>query len=362
MKEPDWISEWGLAEQIARSYYLQTGRLLKTEVFLAEIQRKFNHNHDPHNGRFTFGPGGSSPPGSGGTRIGNRPLSGHGRSASSHAANASASSRPIVIAASRRAPSAHVAPAVSRSSVAHESLIVPSRNLRSHAASIPRGRNELHRMPNLDVVLFGPGVSLMPVPIPTFQTFDSAVRQASRMHDLDAVITGPQFDRTLIGSDTMHGQAVIGGRVYGKSAPGLYYFATVSGADGIKHLDFGKGDPSPTRVEVGIGGGVPMLLGGNDVPGYNIAWNAHRSQPGKGKNIVAYNSRLNTSAIFVQRDGQKGTNLRQIVDYIKSSGFDYALMFDGSGSTSLSYRGEQVISPDFERQPIIPLGIGFRSP
>ena len=57
MTEANWISERDLAAQIARAYYLRTGHLLKTEVFLPEIQRKFNHNHDPSNGQFTFGPG-----------------------------------------------------------------------------------------------------------------------------------------------------------------------------------------------------------------------------------------------------------------------------------------------------------------
>ncbi len=51
------ITEWELAKRLAQSYYLRTGHLHKTEVFLAEIQRKFNPNHDPSNGQFTFGPG-----------------------------------------------------------------------------------------------------------------------------------------------------------------------------------------------------------------------------------------------------------------------------------------------------------------
>jgi hypothetical protein len=60
MTEIRSISEWDLAQQIARSCYLRTGHLLKTEVFLEEIQRKFNPYHDPEDGRFTFGPGGIS--------------------------------------------------------------------------------------------------------------------------------------------------------------------------------------------------------------------------------------------------------------------------------------------------------------
>ena len=58
MDKSEWISEQDLARQIARSYYLETGRQVDPEVFLAEIQRKFNPNHDPDDGRFTFGPGG----------------------------------------------------------------------------------------------------------------------------------------------------------------------------------------------------------------------------------------------------------------------------------------------------------------
>jgi hypothetical protein len=53
------IQAWELAEQIARAYYLRTGAVLDTSVFLAEIERKFNPYHDPGNGQFTFGPGGS---------------------------------------------------------------------------------------------------------------------------------------------------------------------------------------------------------------------------------------------------------------------------------------------------------------
>ena len=56
-------SELDLAEELASGFYLRTGRLLKPEVFLAAIQRKFNPYHDPDDGRFTFGPGGG---GSGG--------------------------------------------------------------------------------------------------------------------------------------------------------------------------------------------------------------------------------------------------------------------------------------------------------
>lgn len=51
--------ELKLAEELASGFYLRTGRLLKSEVFLGELQRKFNPNHDPDDGRFTFGQGGA---------------------------------------------------------------------------------------------------------------------------------------------------------------------------------------------------------------------------------------------------------------------------------------------------------------
>lgn len=50
-------SEPELAEELAFGFYLRTGNLLRVEVFLGEIQRKFNPYHDPDDGRFTFAPG-----------------------------------------------------------------------------------------------------------------------------------------------------------------------------------------------------------------------------------------------------------------------------------------------------------------
>jgi hypothetical protein len=339
------------------AHYLRTGERLYGERAARFLELKFNPHHDPDDGRFTFKPGG------GNLAPRERRVIAASRTVSSRPAASHTPSRP---AASRSMPQVGAnrsvgATAAARGSVVQQATILPPAELRVRTRSVPKGRSELHRMPDMDVVIFGPGVSLSPVPVPTFDTFDSAVSMASRIHDLDAVITGPQFDLTLSGSNTLQGQAVIGGRVYGNSAPDYYYFATVSGADGTKHIEIGKGDPPPTRVEVGIGGGVPMLLGGKGVAGYNRAWNAHRKQPGNGKNIVAYNSTSNTVALFVQKDGSRGRTLSQMIDYIKNSGYDTALMFDGSGSTSLNYRGKQIISPELVRQPIIPLGLGFRS-
>ncbi len=65
-------SELELAEELASGFYLRTGRLLRPEVFLAELQRKFNPNHDPEDGRFTFGSGGGGFGGRAATQVSNR--------------------------------------------------------------------------------------------------------------------------------------------------------------------------------------------------------------------------------------------------------------------------------------------------
>lgn len=51
------------ATRRAFAYYLRTGRRLPDSEFESnslEIGRKYNQNHDPQNGQFTFGPGGSA--------------------------------------------------------------------------------------------------------------------------------------------------------------------------------------------------------------------------------------------------------------------------------------------------------------
>jgi hypothetical protein len=53
------FSALNLANQLAQGYYLRTAHLLRTEVFLQEIQQKFNSRHRPDNGQFDFGPSGS---------------------------------------------------------------------------------------------------------------------------------------------------------------------------------------------------------------------------------------------------------------------------------------------------------------
>lgn len=57
------------AARRAFAHYLRTGRRLPDSAFESnslEIGRKFNQNHDPQNGQFTFGPGGSASVGGGG--------------------------------------------------------------------------------------------------------------------------------------------------------------------------------------------------------------------------------------------------------------------------------------------------------
>ena len=48
------------AHRRAFEHYCRTGERLTTAPWQAKYERKFNPYHDPENGRFTFGPGGSS--------------------------------------------------------------------------------------------------------------------------------------------------------------------------------------------------------------------------------------------------------------------------------------------------------------
>ena len=50
------------------AHYCRTGEQLTTAQYKAKYERKFNPNHDPDNGQFTFGAGGSG----GGSAVGNR--------------------------------------------------------------------------------------------------------------------------------------------------------------------------------------------------------------------------------------------------------------------------------------------------
>lgn len=344
------------ASRAAFNHYLRTGNRYTGKEWLAGPEAKFNPYHDEL-GRFTSPPGvtvsyGNRP----GRATGSLPRS---RQRAPSASPTNPNNNPVTAnGAARR--SSTTASMRSRGGVVREAAILHPRNLDARARAVGDGSNQLVEMPDLRVVLFGPGVSLMPVPVPTFQDFDSAPRLSTRIHDLDAVITGPQFDFTT-GSDAVHGQALIGGRVYGKTAPGLYYFGTTTGNDGVNRLTFGRGDPVSSKVNVGFGGGVPLLMNGKNVSGYNIAWNSYKETRAKGKNIVAYNSSSNRAAIFIQPNGGNGYTLSSIRDYLRESGYDFALLFDGSKSVSLIYRGRHEISPQQERQILIPLGIGFRS-
>lgn len=58
MDKLEWVSAEEATRRLAKSYYLRTGIVFEPDRFLDEIQRKFNPNHDPDDGRFTYGPGG----------------------------------------------------------------------------------------------------------------------------------------------------------------------------------------------------------------------------------------------------------------------------------------------------------------
>ena len=348
-------------ENIVFSHYLRTGMRLGIDKCLDLFERKFNPYHDEI-GRFTSPPGVTVSYGDHAAQLTGQSNHSGGRAPTNLAASSTTKPRakPKTITDAGRTSTSEVTARHSRGRITQRSTILPSKDLHARARSIDTGQNELIKTPNLHVVLFGPGVDLVPVPVATFQDFNAAANLSTDMRDLDAVITGQQSDYG-IGSEGINGQTLIRGRVYGKSAPGLYYFGSTDDSDGVSHIKIGKGDPPPAEVHVGFGGGIPLPIDGQDVTGYNIAWNRYRGKPGVGKNIVAFDSSSGRLAIFVQPDSEIGFSLEDVRRYIRNSGYDNAPMLDGSGSTSLNYRGQQIVSPDLIRQPLIPMGIGFRS-
>lgn len=236
-------------------------------------------------------------------------------------------------------------------------LLDPSK-LRSIGSTLPSGASRLTDVGGIKVVQFGPGVELLPVAVASIEEFSAATAQATSMFRLKAVITGPQFS-PVQGSQGLQGQVLVNGKRFGNSAQDFHYVATVAGPNGRFRLSFGKGDP-PLDVITGFGGAVPLLIEGRAVGGYNKAWQPYLESTGTGQNILAYNSETNTAALFIQPDGRSGHSLRTVRGYIKAVGYDYASLFDGSGSTSLRYRGRIIVKPELKRELFIPLGIGFR--
>jgi hypothetical protein len=76
MSISELLSERKSIERLAFEYWLRSGRHLTTEAELLEAERKFNPYHDPDDGRFTSGPGGSS---GGSASMGARPKAGTAR-------------------------------------------------------------------------------------------------------------------------------------------------------------------------------------------------------------------------------------------------------------------------------------------
>lgn len=328
-------------------YYIRTGRV-RTEPH--PLETKFNPWHDPDDGRFTFAGQGRNYGGGMGAHVPHtarvRPTIRSRSGAATHVS--SGQLKAVREAATVREP---IVPDAARSSGASALKIAGGR--------LQAGQSRLVTVGHLKIVQFGPGVKLVPVAVASAEEFSAATAQGSAMFKLDAVITGPQF-KLVKGIPNLQGQVVVNGRIFGNSARDLYYVATIEGADGIAHLTFGKGDPPSEDVAIGFGGAVPLLINGQNVAGYNKGWKPYLESFGTGKNIVAYNSQMNVAALFIQSDGAIGHSLQVVRAFIRAAGYDNAVMFDGSGSTSLRYLGKAVIGPELLREPLIPLGIGFK--
>jgi RHS repeat-associated protein len=190
------------------------------------------------------------------------------------------------------------------------------------------------------------------------------------------------------------GYAVADGKVVtGKSSPKTFYFA-----QDIKtgNWSAGQGD-APINSSVAFGGGIPLIINGlsygeenkytADAPSglpttgppgsENLKYLTQRSNAGYpdqntksvGKSIVAFNSKTSDFLIISQQNGLDGMSLDDIRDYIKGLGYDNALSFDGSTSSTLisnsstirqgGYKPQVVVSPDSRKNNSIPVGAIF---
>ena len=57
---PDRPVQQKSAEMVLFEHYLRTGQRLYGDAAVQFVERKYNHNHDPEDGRFTIGTGGGS--------------------------------------------------------------------------------------------------------------------------------------------------------------------------------------------------------------------------------------------------------------------------------------------------------------
>lgn len=131
MNELEWVSAEEAAWRMAKSYYLRTGIQLEPERFLDEIQQKFNPNHDPDDGRFTFGPGGvgGSVHRSGGSTIGHPSIPGP-------------SWKPTGIVAARRMPSGNAHSVPSNGGLDRRTSPATRQNASNSPQANPRGGSQ----------------------------------------------------------------------------------------------------------------------------------------------------------------------------------------------------------------------------
>lgn len=180
------------------------------------------------------------------------------------------------------------------------------------------------------------------------------------------------------------GQTVENGSVVsGRSSPQSFYIA--QGAQSCS-WSCAQGDV-PAGSRTGFGGGIPVVINGlpygeNNVyadgapaglpitgdPGAdNRKYLKQRSSKGYpnqnsntvGKTVVAFNSKTNDFLLIVQPDGVQGMTMDQIKSEILSKGFDNAVSFYGSTSSTLVSNNGVTIAPSERKNNSIPTGATF---
>ncbi len=192
----------------------------------------------------------------------------------------------------------------------------------------------------------------------------------------------PQFGVTDNCDWAAQGQTISKGEVVmGRSSPGTFYTAVV---DGKK--SFGKGDP-PANADFAIGGGIPVIINGLKygekniyIPGApanlpevgdpgeaNQKYLVQRSNAGYpkqddkmlGKTILASNSNTKATMLVVQENGLEGMTLTEIRDKLITLGYDNAISFDGSTSSTLVKDNKVLVQPADKKNNATPSGVTF---
>jgi hypothetical protein len=244
---------------------------------------------------------------------------------------------------------------------------------------------------SMRIIIFNKGASLVPVLRKEGEMFTTSAVNAANSQHLGVVVNGEFFSRSgmyslataplgipdPLSDSTTEGLVAKNGKVIaGTSEPDHYYISETTDADGNPSFQFGQGDPTVSSDTVAaFGGALPLIVNGLKYGEQNIYDSRGQllekfspgltsdisTGPNVGKTIIAYNDTTEQLAVIVD-SGESGRSYFAARDYLYSNGFNNALVFDGSTSSTLVYSGQLVVSPASYKDATINVGIGVQLP